>query len=100
MKHGRKPGAIRNLGPVSMRLLAEIGVRTIDDLRAIGSLEAFVRLRFIAAAPPSRNLLHAMEAALLDSDWRDLPEQRKRELDAALERVSAALGLASDRPLR
>ena len=73
---------MRNLGPASARMLRSIDVHTADDLADIGALAAFIRLRAETTHSPSLNLLWAMEASLLDIDWRDLPpalRARRRE---------------------
>jgi hypothetical protein len=36
---------LRNIGLKSAAQLRQVGVRTLDDLRALGSLEAFVKLK-------------------------------------------------------
>jgi TfoX/Sxy family transcriptional regulator of competence genes len=62
--------------------LGQIGIRTEDDLRALGAVAAFVRLR-TAGATVSLNALYAMDAALQDRHWLNLDEARRRELKAA-----------------
>lgn len=73
---------MRNLGPKSKVWLAEIDIRTIDDLRSTGAVEAYARLRFRFGDTITRNMLHAMAAALADIDWRQLSAEHKAELDA------------------
>ena len=36
---------LRNLGPKSAVMLAEVGIRTIGELRAIGAAKAYVRVK-------------------------------------------------------
>lgn len=74
---------LRNLGPRSAALLADAGIETVGDLRAIGAAGAFRRLRFMGGKP-SRNLLWAMAAGLQGRDWRTLDEAEKAALEAAL----------------
>ncbi len=62
--------ALGNLGPVSARGLAEAGIYTVGDLRAIGAAEAFRRIAFIQGRQPSLNLLYALHGALLGLPWR------------------------------
>lgn len=75
---------MRNLGPASARMLATIGVHTGADLDAIGAAEAYRRLRAAGTPGLSRTLLWAMEAALLDLDWRDLPPKVRTRLLAEI----------------
>ncbi len=72
---------MRNLGPVMERRLREIGIENETDLRAMGAVEAYRRLRFAFSREVSVIALHAMEAALLDCDWRRLPPEVKARLD-------------------
>lgn len=74
---------MRNLGPASARLLAEIGIRDERSLRALGAAEAFRRLRFESPAPPSLNLLWAMQGAIDGRDWRSLTAEEKARLKRA-----------------
>lgn len=84
------PVKLRNIGPKSAAQLRQVGVRTIDDLRALGSLEAFVKLKR-AGFKPSLNLLYSLEGALLDCHWQQVPEPRRGELILAADAASAAL---------
>ncbi len=72
---------MRNLGPVMERRLREIGISHEDDLRALGATAAYRRLRFAFGREVSVIALYAMEAALLDCDWRRLPPEVKARLD-------------------
>ena len=80
---------LRNIGPKSMAWLRQTGVRTLDDLKSVGALSAFVRVKR-AGFRPSLNLLYALEGAILDCHWQDIPEARRAELIAAAE-VEVAL---------
>lgn len=82
----RSIGQMRNLGPAMARWLAEIDVRTEADLRAIGAVAAWNRLAFVMGRRVSLNALYAMDAALIDTDWRHLSPERK----AALQRETMA----------
>ena len=75
----RRISELRNLGPASERLLATVGIVTADDLARVGSVEAYCRVREVHAHA-SRNLLWALEGALLDLDWRHLSERHRDEL--------------------
>ncbi|MBL0371574.1 TfoX/Sxy family DNA transformation protein [Rhizobium sp. KVB221] len=77
--------ALRNLGPKSEALLAEIGVNSVDDLRALGAVEAYAMLCFRFGKAISRNMLHAIAGALADRDWRQLTLEHKAELERMVE---------------
>jgi DNA transformation protein and related proteins len=71
---------MRNLGLQMERWLAEAYIANAYDLRTIGAAEAWTRLRFIFGPRISIIALHAMEAAILDCDWRKLPAEAKNRL--------------------
>jgi len=83
------PGKIRNVGPKSAAWLRQVGVRTQDDLVRLGAVEAFMKVKR-AGFRPSLNLLYALEGALADCHWADLPEERKTALLAGAEAAEAA----------
>ena len=70
---------LRNIGPKSMAWLRQTGVRSLDDLKAVGALAAFVRVKR-AGFKPSLNLLYALEGAILDCHWQEIPDTRRKEL--------------------
>jgi DNA transformation protein len=70
---------LRNIGPKSMAWLRQTGVRSLDDLKAVGALAAYVRVKR-AGFKPSLNLLYALEGAILDCHWQDVPEERRSQL--------------------
>ena len=77
---------MRNIGPTSRRWLAEIDIRTLEDLRQVGAVAAY---RFIKARYPkqaSLNLLWGLEGAVRDIDWRELTEADKVALKQQLRR--------------
>ena len=81
------PDQIRNLGTVSRQWLESVGIRTIEDLRRIGSVAAYALVRQ-AEPRVSLNLLWALEASLRDCDWRDLTPADKAALKASLAKLT------------
>jgi hypothetical protein len=81
---------LRNIGPKSMAWLRQTGVRTLDDLKAVGALAAYVRVKR-AGFRPSLNLLYALEGAILDCHWQEIPAARREALIALAEVEVAAL---------
>lgn len=81
---------LRNIGPKSMAWLRQTGVRTLDDLKAVGALSAFVRVKR-AGFKPSLNLLYALEGAIMDCHWQEIPEARRSELIIAADAAVALL---------
>src|SRR5258708_25988120 len=82
-------GKIRNVGPKSAAWVRTVGVRTQDDPARLGSVEAFMKVKR-AGFKPSLNLLYALEGALADCHWADLPDERKTALLLAAESAEAA----------
>ena len=73
------PDRIRNLGPVSLAWLEEVGIESLEALREVGALPTY---RLIRGLHPkaSLNLLWALHAATFNRDWRDLSEEEKAAL--------------------
>lgn len=91
------PLKLRNIGPKSAAWLRQVGLRTEEDLRAIGALEAFMRVKR-AGFKPSLNLLYALEGALLGCHWQEVPAERRSELLVAAEAAIALLPPPRGRP--
>lgn len=83
---------LRNIGPKSAAWLRQTGIRTQEDLEAVGSLAAYVRVKR-AGFKPSLNLLYALEGAILGCHWQEIPEERRNELVAAAGEEVAKLPL-------
>lgn len=88
---------LRNIGPKSAAWLRQVGLRSHEDLAAIGTVEAFMRVKR-AGFKPSLNLLYAIEGALLDCHWQDIPDARRAELIAAADAATALLPPPRHRP--
>ncbi len=89
---------LRNIGPKSAAWLRQVGLRTREDLIAIGAANAFVKVRR-AGFKPSLNLLYALEGALQDCHWQEIPEARRSELTRIAEAGLAALPPPRNRPV-
>lgn len=75
---------MRNLGAASALMLAEIDVHNEDDLREMGAVTAYTRVKFQMPGRASLLLLYAMEAALCDCDWRSLDTETKAKLKSQI----------------
>ena len=64
--------SLRNLGPESARMLAEAGIDTRAKLADIGAVGAYVAVRR-KGINVTLNLLYAVEGALRDIPWTELP---------------------------
>lgn len=87
LRPARAAPALKNLGPVSTRWLASVGIRRRADLIRLGPVEAFLRVK-AAGHKPSLNLLWALAGAERGLRWNKLSEADRHqlllELDAAL----------------
>jgi TfoX/Sxy family transcriptional regulator of competence genes len=88
---------LRNLGPKSAAWLRQVGLRTRADLEGAGTVEAFMRVKR-AGFKPSMNLLYALEGALLDCHWQEVPQARREQLVAEAEAAIALLPPPRGRP--
>ena len=88
---------MRNIGPKSAAWLRQVGLRSLEDIAAIGALEAFMRVKR-AGFKPSLNLLYALEGALCNCHWQEVPDARRTELVSAAEAAIALLPPPRNRP--
>ncbi len=82
---------MHSLGAATARMLKEVGVNTPQDLRAIGAIEAWRRLRFTFGRRVTRSYLYALESAITETRWNDLSAKRVRELRAAADDIAARM---------
>ena len=76
---------MKNIGSKSKQWLASVGVHTLDDVVSLGVVETYKRVRAGYPEKVSLNLLYALQAALLDLPWNDLPPDMKKELKQQVE---------------
>ena len=91
------PLKMRNIGPKSAAWLRQVGLKTPEALAEAGTLEAFMRVKR-AGFKPSLNLLYALEGALQDCHWQEVPETRRQALVADAEAAIALLPPPRGRP--
>jgi len=72
-----------NLGRSSARQLAEIGIKTEADLRGVGAVAAFTKLRRHFGSAINYNYLYALDGALKGVRWDLMPESEREILRAA-----------------
>jgi len=95
-----KPSSLPNLGPAMDRYLAEIGLETAEELRTLGAVEAFARLRMVLPHTLSIVGLYAMHAGLQGRALPDLTEAERAALRAAVGYKSTARTAPKRRPSR
>jgi SAM-dependent methyltransferase len=72
------------LGPKSQQMLARAGINSVDQLRALGAVAAYVKARAVNAGT-SLNLLWALEGALTGQPWRQVAREERTRLLLALD---------------
>ncbi|WP_407315019.1 TfoX/Sxy family protein [Pseudomonas sp. nanlin1] len=79
---------LKNLGKTFVQWLHAVGIHTESDLRRLGAVDAYraVKARGFRA---SKVLLYAIEGALADIHWNDVPDERKEALNKHLETISS-----------
>ena len=80
-------GRLRGVGPTTARMLREVEIESVEALREIGAVQAYLRLRF-RFERLSLNALYALHAGLLDRDWRRLTDAERAALRRAIDDAS------------
>lgn len=75
---------LRNLGKVSAGWLAAIGITRRDQVQMIGPVEIYLRIKSLGYNV-SLNLLWALQGAVLDVPWNEIPQEMKQKLRAEVE---------------
>jgi DNA transformation protein len=68
-----------NLGKEVSRRLREVGINSADELKKVGSEQAYLRLRAIDPGA-CYCMLCGLEGAIQGIRWHNLPPERKTEL--------------------
>lgn len=77
-----------NIGPVLAAELRQAGFQTLEDVRAVGSVEAIRRLRTVNPGRDCANSALAIAGALAGVRWMRIPADERRRIVAE---VTAAL---------
>jgi len=75
-----------NFGPKSQEMLAQAGIKTVEQLSKLGSVRAYVQVKR-AGTNASLNLLWAMEGALTGQHWQVVAKQERLRLLLELEDI-------------
>lgn len=70
---------LKNLGIASVNILNAIGVHTYDDLKSLGAVGTYCRIKS-RGIHVSKVMLYALQGALLDVHWNDLELSLKTRL--------------------
>ena len=68
-----------NIGPKSAAWLRQVGVRTLEDLKSLGAVGVFLKVKR-AGFRPSLNLLYALAGAELGCHWTELKPEHKQAM--------------------
>lgn len=71
---------MKGLGPKTSERLAVVGIHTSEKLEETGAVGAYRLLKDAFPELVTLNALWGMQAALMEIDWRELPEAVKQQL--------------------
>ena len=77
---------LRGLGPKTSERLSPVGIDTVMQLEEAGAVGAYRLIKDAFPKWTSLNALWGIQAALMEIDWRQLPEEIKQQLLNELER--------------
>lgn len=72
--------SLRNIGPKSAQWLKSVGIQTVEDFYKVGVVESYRRAKSAYPEKVSVNMLYALQGALLDIPWNELPADMKEKL--------------------
>jgi DNA transformation protein and related proteins len=84
-----KLSELPNLGPKSAEILRAAGITSVEQLRGLGAVAAYVRAKR-ASAKVSLNLLWALEGAISGISWQVVAREHRTSLLLALDSYSDA----------
>lgn len=88
--HQSDLGALKNLGAASVNILHAIGIHSHADLKSVGAVHAYVRIKR-RGINVSKVMLYALEGALKDISWNELSTDAKAALVAESETLMEQL---------
>ena len=84
MNDAKPISELKSLGPKSQAMLANAGITSVEQLRKLGSVEAYL-LTKRENPGASLNLLWALESALSGEPWQHIAQVHRASLLLALE---------------
>jgi DNA transformation protein and related proteins len=75
---------LKSLGPKSQDMLAQAGITTVAQLRALGAVAAYVQTKRVNPKA-SLNLLWGLESALTEMPWQQVAREHRTSLLLAVE---------------
>jgi DNA-3-methyladenine glycosylase I len=75
---------VKNLGPKSAAALQRAGISSLDELRRVGAVQAWVQAKAVETSV-SLNLLWALEGVLLGQTWQTVAREHRTRLLMSLD---------------
>ncbi len=75
--------SLKNIGERSAGWLVAVGIETTVDLERIGPVDSWRRVKRVLPDEATIVLLYALQGALLDLPWTELPDEIKGRLVTA-----------------
>lgn len=73
-----------NFGPKSQQMLEQAGIKTVEQLRELGAVRAYLQVKR-SGGNASLNLLWALEGALTGQHWQVVAKEERLRLLLELE---------------
>jgi DNA transformation protein len=70
---------LKNLGVASINILHAVGINSYNDLKSIGPVETYLRIKR-RDIHVSKVMLYALQGALLNIHWNELEPSLKQQL--------------------
>ena len=77
---------MKNLGPISAARLRSAGIETPEELRRLGAVEAYARLKRVFPVETTPTLLYMLHGAVTGVRWHALSEESRAALRDAVAR--------------
>jgi len=91
INNSRELQELKNLGNTSINWLRAVGINSHEDLRKVGPVEAYTKIK-TRGFRVSKVLLYALYGALVDTHWNELEPHLKtrllNEAEVKLEQVN------------
>ena len=71
---------MRNIGSNSARWLESVGICSPEELFDLGPVEAYKRVKSAYPQEVSLNMLYALQGAIMDLPWNEIPPDIKEKL--------------------
>jgi DNA transformation protein len=80
MKHTRSElSSLKNIGKVTEKWLNEIGIYSREDIVSVGPVQVYQLLKQ-RGYNATLNLVYALQGAIMDLHWNDLPLELRAQL--------------------